>query len=93
MVKIKVDLFYITRLWYIRMRNNSYKLNWFYEYYIQEVNSTKILSKYKFNILIMFGHFKKSASILTKQDTQMVGNDQPATTFNTLNVRWCSLWQ
>ena len=29
---------------------------------------------------IMFGHFKKSASILTDQDTQMVGNDRwPAT--------------
>ena len=27
MVKIKVDLFYITRLQHIRMRNNSYKFN------------------------------------------------------------------
>ena len=62
------------------MRNNSYKLNWFYEYNIQEVNSTKILSKYTF----MLGHFKKSASILTDQETQMVGNDQwLATTCNT----------
>ena len=48
MVKIKVDLFYITRLEHIHMRNNSYKLNWFYEYNIQKVNSTKILSKYTF---------------------------------------------
>ena len=24
----------------------------------------------------MFDHFKKSASILTNQDTQMIGNDQ-----------------
>ena len=32
----------------------------------------------------MLGHFKKSASILTDQETQMVGNDQlPATTCNT----------
>ena len=31
----------------------------------------------------MFGHFKKSASILTDQDTQMVGNDRwPATICN-----------
>ena len=30
------------------MRNNSYKVNGFYEYNIQEVNSTKILSKYTF---------------------------------------------
>ena len=26
--------------------------------------------------LIMLGHFKKSACILTDQETQMVGNDQ-----------------
>ena len=33
----------------------------------------------------MFGHFKKSTSILTKQDTQMVGNDQwLATICNTI---------
>ena len=32
----------------------------------------------------MFGHFKKSALILTDQDTQMVGNDWwPATICNT----------
>ena len=56
------------------MRNNSYKLNIYYEYNIQEANNPMILSKYTFK-LIMFGHFKKSASILTDQDTQMVGND------------------
>ena len=28
------------------MRNNSYKLNWYYEQNIQEANNTKILSKY-----------------------------------------------
>ena len=56
------------------MRNNNYKLNIYYEYNIQEANNPMILSKYTFT-LIMFGHFKKSASILTDQDTQMVGND------------------
>ena len=61
------------------MRNNSYKLNWYYEYNIQEANNRKILSKYIY-ILIIFGHFKKSASILTDQDTQMVGNDWWLTT-------------
>ena len=69
------------------MRNNSYKLNWFYEYNIQEVNSTKILSKYTFThkLLIMLSHFKKSASILTDQETQMVGNERwPATIRNTV---------
>ena len=36
--------------------------------------------------LIMLGHFKKSASVLTDQETQMVGNDQsPATICNTVN--------
>ena len=30
------------------MRNDNYKLNCFYEYNIQEVNSTRILSKYTF---------------------------------------------
>ena len=48
MVKISVDLFYITFMLDILMRNNNDKLNWFYEYNIQEVNSTKILSKYAF---------------------------------------------
>ena len=57
------------------MRNNNYKLNIYYEYNIQEVNNPMILSKYTFT-LIMFSHFKKSASILTDQDTQMVGNDR-----------------
>ena len=34
--------------------------------------------------LIMLCHFKKSASILTDQETQMVGNDRwPATICNT----------
>ena len=34
--------------------------------------------------LIMLGHFKKSASILTDQETQMVSNDRwPATICNT----------
>ena len=34
--------------------------------------------------LIMLGHFKKSASILTDQETQMVSNDRwPATIWNT----------
>ena len=36
------------------------------------------------NVIIMLGHFKKSASILTNQETQMVGNDRwPATICNT----------
>ena len=59
--------------------------NWFYEYNVQEVNSTKILSKYTFThkLLIMLSHFKKSASILTDQETQMVGNDRwPVTICN-----------
>ena len=30
------------------MRNNSYKLNWYYEYNIQEANNKKILSKCTF---------------------------------------------
>ena len=35
----------------------------------------------------MFDHFKKSASILTNQDTQMIGNDQwPATIWNTATL-------
>ena len=35
----------------------------------------------------MFDHFKKSASILTDQDTQMIGNDQwPATIWNTATL-------
>ena len=73
------------------MRNNSYKLNWFYEYNIQEVNSMKILSKYT---LIMLGHFKKSASILTDQETQMVGNDQClATICNTVSDTYLFLHQ
>ena len=42
--------------------------------------------------LIMFGHFKKSASILTDQDTQMVGNDQwPATTCNAALLSFITL--
>ena len=37
------------------------------------------------NVIIMLGHFKKSASILTNQETQMVGNDRwPATICNTV---------
>ena len=37
--------------------------------------------------LIMLGHFKKSASILTDQETQMVGNDRwPATVRNTVTM-------
>ena len=53
------------------MRNNSYKLYWHYKYNIQEVNSTKILSKYTST------HWLCSvSSILTNQETQMVGNDQ-----------------
>ena len=34
----------------------------------------------------MFGHFKKSASILTDQDTQMVGNDRLLATI--CNAEW-----
>ena len=35
----------------------------------------------------MFGHFKKSASILTDQDTQIVDNDRwPATICNTVFI-------
>ena len=35
----------------------------------------------------MLGHFKKSASILTDQETQMVGNDRwPATVRNTVTM-------
>ena len=73
------------------MRNNSYKLNWYYEYNIQEANNMKILSKYNYT-LIMFGHFKKSASILTDQDTQMVSNDQwPDTTCNAALLSFIAL--
>ena len=32
------------------MRNNSYKLNWYYDYNIQEANNTKILSKYTYYV-------------------------------------------
>ena len=40
----------------------------------------------------MFGHFKKSASVLTHQDTQMVDNDQwLATICNTAKVKACLL--
>ena len=39
---------------------------------IQEANNNLIqIHIYR----LMLGHFKKSASILTDQDTQMVGND------------------
>ena len=48
MLKISVDLFYITLIQGTLMRNNNYKLNWYYEYNIQEANNTKILSKYTF---------------------------------------------
>ena len=35
----------------------------------------------------MLGHFKKSASILTDQETQMVGSDRwPATIGNTVTM-------
>ena len=44
-------------------------------YNIQEANNTQIIQIYIY-ILIIFGHFKKSVSILTDQDTQMVGNDR-----------------
>ena len=47
-VKTSVDLFYITFIKGTLMRNNSYKLNWYYEYNIQEASNTKILSKYTF---------------------------------------------
>ena len=36
------------------------------------------------NVIIMRGHFKKSASILTDQETQMVGNDSDRPLFATL---------
>ena len=47
---------------------------------IQEANNDLIqIHIYR----LMLGHFKKSASILTDQDTQMVGNDWwPATICN-----------
>ena len=42
-----------------------------------------LIQKYIYS-LIMLGHFMKSASILTDQEIQMVGNDQwPATICNT----------
>ena len=47
LVKISVDLFYITFLLGILVRNNSYKLK-YYEHNIQKVNSSKFLSKYTF---------------------------------------------
>ena len=47
LVKISVDLFYIMFLLGILVRNNIYKLK-YYEHNIQEVNSTKFLSKYTF---------------------------------------------
>ena len=38
----------------------------------------------------MFGHFKKSASILTDEDTQIVGNDRwPATICNAAYALTC----
>ena len=36
----------------------------------------KILSQIYIYTLIMLGYFKKSASIFTDQETQMVGNDR-----------------
>ena len=47
------------------------------------------------NIHIMSGHFKKSASILTGQDTQIVGNDRwPATICNAAGLRMViELWR
>ena len=33
---------------YIKYPHDNYKLNWYYEYNIQEANNTKILSKYTF---------------------------------------------
>ena len=54
MVKISVDLFYITFIQGTLMRNNSYKLNRYYEDNIQEVNNTKILSKYTFTYYLCF---------------------------------------
>ena len=47
------------------------------------------------NIHIMSGYFKKSASILTSQDTQMVGNDRwPATICNAAGLRMViELWR
>ena len=48
MLKVSVDLFYITLIQGTLMRNNNYKLIWYYEYNIQEVTNTKILSKYTF---------------------------------------------
>ena len=44
-MKISVDLFYIM---FILVTLNSCKLNWYYEYNIQEANNTEILSKYTF---------------------------------------------
>ena len=42
----------------------------------------------------MLGHFKKSASILTDQETQMVGNDQClATICNTVSDTYLFLHQ
>ena len=38
----------ILRFQLVLMRNNSYKLNWFYEHNVKDVNSGKILSKYTF---------------------------------------------
>ena len=45
-------------------------------------------------MLIMLGHFKKSANILTDQETQMVSNDPwPATICNTeVNIWYSFTW-
>ena len=51
------------------MRNNSYQLNCL-------MNIIFDLIQVYIYTLIMFGHFKKSASIWTNQDTQTVGNDR-----------------
>ena len=45
---MSVDLFHVTFIENILMRNNSCKFDWYYEYNFQEVNSTKTLSKYTF---------------------------------------------
>ena len=80
-------------IWGTPMRNNTYKLNWYYEYIIFKKQIIQRSYPNIHLILIMFGHFKKSASILTDQDTQMVGNDQSlATICNAEFLFWLSIF-
>ena len=85
MVKIKVDLFYITRY---NILAREIVINWID--FMNIIFKKWIVRRSYPNIHLHINYarsFKKSASILTNQETQMVDNDQwpPTTCYTEIN--------